>query len=82
MLLTEKDCVLSENGILGLHSLLKKRLSCLRSHISSVRQLYSSVLNCEVFEKIKEDDYLDMDEENILYRLEYDDEEEEDEAEV
>lgn len=83
----KQDCGISENGILGLHSLLKKRLSYLRSHISSVRQLYSSVLNCEVFEKMKDDD-LNMDEEDIQYVLEYEDdddeeeEEEEDEAEV
>lgn len=48
-----------------------KRLSYLKSHISFVRQLYSSVLdNCE----LKEDNYVD--EEDIQYGL--DDEEEDD----
>ncbi|KAL1272955.1 hypothetical protein QQF64_028817 [Cirrhinus molitorella] len=75
----KQDRELSENGFLGLHSLLKKKLCYLRSHISSVRKLYSSVLNCEEFEKIKEDDHLNMDEDQD--GLEYDDEEEEEEEE-
>jgi len=46
-------------------------MSYLKSHISSVRQLYSSVL--DNFE-LKEDDY--MEEEDIQYGLEEDEDEE------
>ncbi|XP_039544595.1 uncharacterized protein LOC120491071 [Pimephales promelas] len=70
----KQDCGFSESGILGLHSLLKKKMSYLKSHISSVRQLYSSVLdNCE----LKEDDY--MEEEDIQYGLNEEEDEDEDE---
>jgi len=49
-------------------------MSYLKSHISSVRQLYSSVLdNCE----LKEDDY--MEEEDIQYGLNEEEDEDEDE---
>ncbi|XP_056091635.1 uncharacterized protein LOC130071045 [Rhinichthys klamathensis goyatoka] len=73
----KQDCEFSESGILGLHSLLMKRLSYLKSHISSVRQLYSSVLdNCE----LKEDDY--MNEEDIQYGLEEEEEEDGDEEDL
>lgn len=58
MLLTEQDSELSKSGILGLHALLQKKLCYLKSHMSSVRQLYGSVLdNCEVCEKLQDDDY-------------------------
>ncbi|CAM4491128.1 unnamed protein product [Leuciscus chuanchicus] len=67
----KQGCGFSESGILGLYSLLLKRLSYLKCHISSVRQLYSSVLdNCE----LKEDDYAD--EEDIQYGVEEEEEEE------
>lgn len=80
MLLTEQDSDLSKSGILGLHALLQKKLCYLKSHISSVRQLYGSVLdNCQVCEELQDDDYLDMDEDYIQYGSE---DEEEDEDEV
>ncbi|XP_048031290.1 uncharacterized protein LOC125258405 isoform X1 [Megalobrama amblycephala] len=76
----KQDSDLSKSGILGLHALLQKKLCYLKSHISSVRQLYGSVLdNCEVCEELQDDDYLNMDEDYIQYGSE---DEEEDEDEV
>lgn len=80
MKFTDLACWLSDSGVLGLNSLLQRKLYCLRDHISSVRQLYCSVLDnsCELFGNINDDDYLreiDIDDEDIQYGSDYNDEE-------
>ncbi|KAI7811312.1 hypothetical protein IRJ41_013022 [Triplophysa rosa] len=82
----DQDCWLSDSGVLGLTSLLKRKLYFLRDYMSSVRQLYCSVLDnsCELFGNINDDEYLreiDMDEEDIQYGSDYEDDEEEDKEE-
>ncbi|XP_073803721.1 uncharacterized protein [Danio rerio] len=72
----ELDCGLSEKGVLGLRSVLQKRMCYLRTHMSSLQQLYTSVLNnCVESANIIDDDFLEMDEVDIQFSSDYDDEE-------
>ncbi|XP_073799249.1 uncharacterized protein isoform X2 [Danio rerio] len=70
------DFGLSEKGVLGLRSVLQKRMCYLRTHMSSVQQLYTSVLNnCVESANIIDDDFLEMDEVDIQFSSDNDDEE-------